>query len=45
MVIPRHPIWREVRGIPRFVTVRAGGYFFLLGLTGLRAIKNKLETS
>jgi Dyp-type peroxidase family len=45
MVIPRRPIRREVRGIPRFVTVRAGDYFFLPGLTGLRAIKNKLETS
>ncbi|HEX2914306.1 MAG TPA: peroxidase [Chloroflexia bacterium] len=42
MVIPRHPLRREVRGIPRFVTVRAGGYFFLPGISGLKAIKARI---
>ena len=29
--------WRP-RGIPRFTTVRGGGYFFLPGITGLRSL-------
>ncbi len=36
--IPREP-WRErLRALPRFVTTRGGGYFFMPGRTALRAI-------
>jgi Dyp-type peroxidase family len=34
--IQREPVRTTVRGIPRFVHVRAGGYFFLPGVSALR---------
>lgn len=34
--IPSAPVRERVRGIPDFVTVRGGGYFFLPGLRALR---------
>lgn len=36
MTIPRHPIRERVNHMPRFVTVRGGGYFFLPSVTALR---------
>ncbi len=36
MTIPRKPFRKRIHAIPRFVTVRGGGYFFLPGITGLR---------
>ena len=38
MTIPRRPIRKQVRNIPRFVTIRGGGYFFLPGIAGVQAI-------
>jgi Dyp-type peroxidase family len=38
LTIQRHPIRRVVRGLPRFVTVRAGGYFFVPGMRALEFI-------
>jgi Dyp-type peroxidase family len=38
--IPSHPIRERIEGIPRFVTVRAGGYFFLPGIRALRTLAN-----
>jgi Dyp-type peroxidase family len=34
--LPRRPIRRRITGIPSFVTVRGGGYFFLPGLRAIR---------
>lgn len=34
--VPALPVRRRFTGLPRFVTVRGGGYFFLPGLRGLR---------
>lgn len=34
--VPRRPIRRRITGIPSFVTVRGGGYFFLPGRRALR---------
>jgi Dyp-type peroxidase family len=36
MTIPRHPIRERINHMPRFVTVRGGGYFFLPSLTALQ---------
>jgi Dyp-type peroxidase family len=36
--IPGHPIRARLQGIPQFVTVRAGGYFFLPGIHALRIL-------
>lgn len=36
LVIPREPYRHSVGGIPQFVTMRGGGYFFLPGLAALR---------
>jgi hypothetical protein len=33
--IPGTPVRRRLAGIPRFVTVRGGGYFFVPGRRGL----------
>ena len=38
MTIQRCPIRRQVQNIPRFVTVKAGGYFFLPGMKALAYI-------
>lgn len=35
--IPAEPLRRRLTGLPRFVTVRGGGYFFLPGLRALRS--------
>jgi Dyp-type peroxidase family len=34
--VPEEPVRRRYTGLPRFVTVRGGGYFFLPGLRALR---------
>jgi Dyp-type peroxidase family len=36
MIIPQKPVREVLRGIPRFVQVRGGGYFFLPGIKALR---------
>jgi Dyp-type peroxidase family len=36
MTIPRDPLRLRLQGVPRFVTVRGGGYFFLPGMRTLR---------
>ena len=35
-VVPDRPVRRRYPGLPRFVTVRGGGYFFLPGIRALR---------
>lgn len=35
MVIPARPVRLRLKGIPRFVTTRGGGYFFLPSMTAL----------
>jgi deferrochelatase/peroxidase EfeB len=34
--VPRRPVRRRISGIPSFVAVRGGGYFFLPGLRAVR---------
>ena len=34
--IPRDPVRKRLSGLPRFVTVKGGGYFFLPGITALK---------
>lgn len=36
MTVPGAPVRQRVTGIPRFVTVRGGGYFFMPGINALR---------
>ena len=36
MTIPGHPAHRKLQGLPRFVRVRGGAYFFFPGLKALR---------
>lgn len=36
MTIQSNPVRQQIQGLPRFVTVRGGGYFFLPGLRALR---------
>jgi Dyp-type peroxidase family len=36
MTIQRKPLRRRIHGIPRFVTVKGGGYFFAPGIAALR---------
>lgn len=36
MTIPRVPVRSKLQGLPRFVTTRGGGYFFLPGLKALQ---------
>ncbi|MBI3160846.1 MAG: Dyp-type peroxidase [Chloroflexi bacterium] len=38
LTIQRHPVRKVVRDLPRFVTVRAGGYFFVPGMRALEWI-------
>jgi Dyp-type peroxidase family len=38
--IPKQPIRQRLHGLPRFVTVRGGEYFFLPGLRALRWLAN-----
>jgi deferrochelatase/peroxidase EfeB len=38
MTIQAKPIRQQIQNLPRFVTVRAGGYFYLPSMTGLRYI-------
>lgn len=40
MTIQGAPVRRQIHGLPRFVTVRGGGYFFLPGLRALRFLAN-----
>jgi Dyp-type peroxidase family len=35
-VVPESPVRRRYQGLPQFVTVRGGAYFFLPGIRGLR---------
>jgi len=37
VVLPWKPIRYRIKGIPRFVTTRGGGYFFMPSLTALRS--------
>lgn len=41
--IQRYPVRRLLRGLPRFVTVRAAGYFFVPGLRALRWLATEAE--
>lgn len=41
--IPERPVRRRVTGLPQFVTVRGGGYFFLPGVRALRYLASLLE--
>lgn len=41
MVLQRSPFRREVKGVPRFVTMRGGGYFFLPSLTALNFLASQ----
>ena len=34
--IPERPVRRSINDIPRFVTTRGGGYFFLPGINALK---------
>ena len=36
MMIPGRPVRQRIHGLPRFVTVRGGGYFFVPGIRALR---------
>jgi hypothetical protein len=36
--VPARPVRERYRDLPRFVTVRGGGYFFLPGVRALRFI-------
>ncbi|NWJ48991.1 MAG: Dyp-type peroxidase [Chloroflexi bacterium] len=38
MTIQRKPLRTQIENLPRFVTVRAGGYFYMPGMSGLRFI-------
>lgn len=38
MTIQQNPVRRQVTGIPRFVTVKGGGYFFMPSLSALKRI-------
>jgi Dyp-type peroxidase family len=38
---PRDPLRRKVEGLPRFVTVKGGAYFFLPGLAALRYLSSR----
>lgn len=38
LTIQRHPVRQVLRGLPRFVTVRAAGYFFVPGVAALQFI-------
>jgi Dyp-type peroxidase family len=40
MTIARDLVRKRVNGLPRFVTVKAGGYFFLPSISGLERIAN-----
>jgi deferrochelatase/peroxidase EfeB len=39
------PINRHLQGLPRFVTVKGGGYFFLPGISTLRFLANYQPTA
>jgi deferrochelatase/peroxidase EfeB len=34
--VPEHPVRKRVTGIPSFISVRGGGYFFLPGMRAIR---------
>ena len=40
VTLPGEPVRTRLRGLPRFVTMRGGGYFFLPGLPALRYLAN-----
>lgn len=39
--IPRKPFSKKARGLPRFTTVRGGGYFFAPGIAGLEFLAGR----
>ncbi len=41
MTVPQCPVRRKLFGIPRFVTVRGGGYFFVPGLGALHFLADR----
>lgn len=41
MTIQRYPLRKQVRDVPRFVTLRAAGYFFLPSMSGLRELASR----
>lgn len=41
--VQAEPVRRRVTGLPRFVQVRGGGYFFMPGLRGLRYLSREEE--
>jgi Dyp-type peroxidase family len=43
--IPKRPIRKKISGLPAFVTVRGGAYFFLPGLRALRYLATLTESS
>jgi Dyp-type peroxidase family len=43
--IPKQPIRRRLQGLPQFVTVRGGEYFFLPGLRALRWLAEGFPTA
>jgi hypothetical protein len=45
MTIPDRPLRVRLGPLPRLVTVRGGGYFFLPGLAALRHLARPLESS
>lgn len=42
MTLQRDPIRQQLNHVPRFVTVRGGGYFFLPSITALRFLGSRL---
>jgi Dyp-type peroxidase family len=45
MTIPKEPVRTRLKGIPRFVTTKGGGYFFLPGLRALRYLAGLTSTA
>src|SRR5579859_2377888 len=43
VVIPWHPVRYRLKGIPRFVVTRGGGYFFMPSMTALDYLAHQLE--
>jgi Dyp-type peroxidase family len=43
MTIPRKPFRKRIKGLPRFTTVKGGGYFFVPGLQALRFLARGAE--
>jgi deferrochelatase/peroxidase EfeB len=43
LTIPERPVRRRLTGLPRFTTVRGGGYFFLPGIRALRFLAEGVQ--